>query len=202
VLLFDEMEKAHSDIYDFLLGAFDYGMITGSKGQKASLREAVVIMTSNLGSSTANDNRAAIGFGGRDESREVADIHARGLKAVRNHFRTEFLNRVDEIVQFRSLNKEELDAVLQLRLDRFIASLSGMRVSFSLGPRLRTQMVEEALASKMGARELVRRTFRDKIEDVFTEALRSGQYMPGAHYEIELGGNENPVCLRREIGNA
>jgi ATP-dependent Clp protease ATP-binding subunit ClpA len=71
-----------------------------------------------------------------------------------------------------------------------------------LGPRLRTQMVDEAVASKMGARELVQRTFRTQIEDVFTEALRTGMYRPSAHYEIELDVTGVASCIRREVGNA
>lgn len=193
VLLLDEIEKAHPRVYDFLLGALDYGVVTSSQGQKTSLLEAVVIMTSNIGSGAR-----AIGFIEEERGDERA---ARGrASAVHSHFasRPEFLNRLDGVIEFSPLSLAELDAVLELRLRAYAAAYERIGLHIELGSRLRSQMVAEAYASGLGARELTARRFNAEVEDRVAEALLAGAYTRGASLRIELDGTGRPNLERRE----
>lgn len=196
VLLFDEIEKAHPAVYDYLLAMFDDGKVVSNKGKTYSVSRFLCIMTSNLGSQAAAQARkGAIGFGQRDDDADkiaarFAEIRDRALK---EHFTEEFRNRIDAIVHFDPLSTVELDQLLDLRLASFATDLANYRLGFELGPRMRAAMVAEAEASGMGGRELIMRIFPREIEDRFTDVLLSGSYRPGTHYLLELDEIGRPV---------
>jgi MoxR-like ATPase len=193
VLLLDEIEKAHPRVYDFLLGLLDYGVVTSGKGEKVSLREAVVIMTTNIGAGAKS-----LGFLGAGDTLDSRASAAR-TSAVRAHFasRPEFVNRLDGIIEFSALSPSELDAVLGIRLGAYTLAHERAGIHLELGPALRARMVAEAAASGLGGRELTTRQFNTEIEDRVTEALLHGAYTRGMTMKIELdeAGFGQLVCL-------
>jgi len=188
VLLLDEFEKANPSIHDLFLSAFDYGFITGSKGESLDLRYSIVVMTSNIGVREANEatSRNGLGFGtemGRDRAAEAAAVRS---KAVRDRFAPEFLNRLDAIVEFSALSRDDLERILDLRISDYARVLASAGMTLTVGPRLRSEMIDEALASGMGARDLCLRQFSARVEDPVTTAVAGDLYQRGATFEIEL----------------
>lgn len=186
VLLLDEFEKAHDSVQARFLAAFDKGIFTGSKGEKIDLRDSIVIMTSNIGVREASDAAAkhGLGFGSEMADRSSAASSARTI-ALNARFSPEFRNRVDGIVEFADLSAVEMSAVLEIRVRDYAAKLRDAGLNIEVGPRLRERMVGEALASGMGARELVRRRFDHEVEDRVTRALLDGMYARGVTFTIE-----------------
>jgi ATP-dependent Clp protease ATP-binding subunit ClpC len=202
VLLLDEIEKADNYLYDFFLGALDYGVITASNsGEKVSLQEWVIIFTSNTGSGEGEMARAkhALGFlAAGDDPMARAGLARRA--AIKSHFaaRPEFVNRLDAIVEFEDLAAGDLAEILRLRFRDYAAEFAGIGLRLRLGPILADQMVKAALASGMGARELVTRQFAARVEDRVSAGLLAGMYQRGAHFLIEADPGSGLSSLVRE----
>ena len=190
VLLLDEIEKASERVLDFLLGALDYGEITSGKGEKVSLLDSIIIMTSNLGGVDASEarRRRSLGFpSGALADRTSLSAAARHA-AIERHFlsRPEFVNRLDAIIEFADLSAADLEQILALRLATYQVGCTFAGLTIELGPRLRERMIADAVASGLGARELVTRSFNTEVEDRVSAALLAGQYRRGAIFRIEL----------------
>lgn len=201
VLLLDEFEKANSSIHDLFLAAFDCGTVVGSKGEVLDLRDCIVIMTSNIGvrDATFSVNKGRLGFGGENGRDRAAEASAIRSGAVRTAFAPEFLNRVDAVVEFSDLSRDELAAILDLKVADYATVLAGAGIHLSVGPAIRGRMVDEAVASKMGARDLVLRQFAACVEDPVTKALADDLYQRGATFEIEDAAGV-PTLVRRLPG--
>ncbi|MCH7789722.1 MAG: AAA family ATPase, partial [Acidobacteria bacterium] len=173
VVLFDEIEKAHVDVQDILLQIMEDGKLTDSQGRSVNFRNVVLILTSNLGT---KDLHKLTGFIHKDGSTSVLDrMKERMDEALKNHFRPEFLNRLDDIIYFRELTLEEVGEIVDLMLDRVEVQLA----SQGLGLRL-TQPAKEFLAKdgydpELGARPL-RRSMLRLLEDPLSEMLLYKQY--------------------------
>ena len=201
VLLLDEIEKADSHLYDFFLGALDYGIVSAANsGEKVSLREWVIIFTSNVGSGdgAAARGRHSLGFSASGDDPVRRSAAARSA-AIKDHFvsRPEFVNRLDAIVEFEDLAASELAAILALHFDAYAAEFASIGMRLCLGPALAGQMVEAALRSGMGARELVTRQFHTCVEDRVNAALLAGMYQRGASYMLELKDGGLPALVRQ-----
>ena len=202
VLLLDEIEKAHPSVYDLFLSAFDYGIVTGGRGERLDLRECVIVMTSNVGVREATEAAARRGIGfGADARDAAADAAAARDRALRARFAPEFLNRLDAVVAFEELGADDLARILDLRLAAYDASLRAAGLGVAAGPRLRARMVASALASGMGGRDLVLRQFGAEIEDRVTRALVDGLYHRGAVLEIE-DDEDGATRVRRRLPGA
>ena len=192
VLLFDEIEKAHWAVHDFLLGALDSGVVHGAKGERATLWNSIVVMTSNLGSRAADHLRKPLGFGAEAPAGSARESAIRRLRdsAIGNTFRPEFMNRLDAVVHFDPLGRDQLDRILEIKLAALDADwLARYRMSFELGPRMRSHIVEEA-ATSFGAGRSIERALERQVYDRLTDALLDDGYEPGASYHLELDGNE------------
>jgi hypothetical protein len=206
VLLLDEIEKADNYLYDFFLGALDYGVVTASNsGEKVSLAEWVIIFTSNIGSGEGEMARGkhALGFlaAGDDPSARAGLARS---SAIKRHFasRPEFVNRLDAIVEFEDLAAGDLAEILRLRFADYAAEFAGIGLHLRLGPILADQMVQAALASGLGARDLVKRQFNVRVEDRVSAALLAGLYRRGAHFLIEADPLSGVSALVREPATA
>jgi len=166
VLLLDEIEKAHPDVFNVLLQLLDDGRLTDGQGRVVDFKNVVIIMTSNVGSQFLTD--------GIDE--EIAAERAMG--ALRESFRPEFINRIDEIVVFRRLTREQIDAIVDLRLETVIDRVAERGVDLEVTPAARRVLGDEGYDPVFGARPLAR-VIRKRVEDELARGLLGGAFREG-----------------------
>ncbi len=175
VILFDEIEKAHPDVFNILLQILDDGRLTDSKGRTVDFKNSVIIMTSNVGASTIKKQRT-LGFTSDstdEEKNEYDRMKEYVLAELKKTFRPEFLNRIDEIVVFHSLNKEHIKQIVSLMIDNLSKRLDQMNIKIELDEKAKDLLAEEGFDSLYGARPL-QREIRRKIEDKLSEELLKG----------------------------
>ena len=180
IILLDEIEKAHPDVFNILLQVLDDGKLTDSQGNTVSFANTIIIMTSNAGS---NLNTNSIGFGKQTvDKNKIED----SLKDV---FRPEFLNRIDEIIVFNSLNKEELLQIVDLMLKDTIKALKAKDISFEISNSAKQFILDKGTNIKFGARPL-RRAIQRYLEDEISEKILKGELTNGQTIKINLSNNE------------
>jgi ATP-dependent Clp protease ATP-binding subunit ClpB len=168
VVLFDEIEKAHHDVFNLLLQVLDEGRLTDSHGRTVDFRNAVLIMTSNIGSAEILEalQGSRIGFRGRSgtgEPESFAAVKERVLEKLRKHCTPEFINRVDSVVVFRGLSKDELTAIVDLQLERLIRRLEERSVALVLTPDAKRWLADAGYNPVYGARPL-KRVIQSELE--------------------------------------
>jgi ATP-dependent Clp protease ATP-binding subunit ClpA len=183
VLLLDEIEKAHPDVFNVLLQVMDHGTLTDNNGRKADFRNVIIIMTTNAGAETMN--RAAIGFtNAREQGDEMADI--------KRLFTPEFRNRLDAVVSFRALNEEIILRVV----DKFLLQLEGQlaekKVEATFTDALRRYLAKKGFDPLMGARPM-QRLIQDTIRRALADELLFGRLLEGGRLTVDLGEDEKPV---------
>jgi ATP-dependent Clp protease ATP-binding subunit ClpB len=178
VVLFDEIEKAHMDVFNVLLQILDDGRITDSQGRTVDFKNTVLIMTSNLGAPLLLDGLDQEG----NLTPEVQDAVMRELRAT---FRPEFLNRLDETVLFKPLQKEELMSILDLMLRSIEDRLSEKQVTMALTDEAKELLLREGYDPAFGARPL-RRYLQRTLETLLARAIISGEVQDGDHVTIEV----------------
>jgi ATP-dependent Clp protease ATP-binding subunit ClpB len=190
VVLFDEIEKAHSDIFNTLLQVLDDGRLTDAQGRTVDFRNTVVIMTSNIGSPYLLEGLTPDG--------EIAeDARARVLAELRDHFRPEFLNRVDDVVLFKPLTRTEIERIVVLQLEDVRRRLADRRIDLVLTEDARRLIAEAGYDPVYGARPL-RRYIQREVETRIARGLLSGQIVDGARVTLDVGAHglelhaENP----------
>ncbi|MCD5408988.1 ATP-dependent Clp protease ATP-binding subunit [Candidatus Bipolaricaulota bacterium] len=191
VVLFDEIEKAHRDVFNILLQVMDDGILTDSQGHKVDFRNTVLIMTSNVGSKLITD-RTALGFGSEDVDSEdtYKDMKSRVMGEVRKLFSPEFLNRLDDIIVFHSLTKEQVGQIAELLLGRLRGRLKEEHdIELVLSDSARELLIEKGYDPKYGARPL-RRTIERLIEDPISERILTKEFPPGSTVVVEAEGEE------------
>ncbi|MGH6994011.1 MAG: AAA family ATPase, partial [Caulobacteraceae bacterium] len=186
VVLFDEIEKAHPDVFNVLLQVLDDGRLTDGQGRTVDFRNTLIVMTSNLGS----EFLAAQG-----EGEEVDAVRPMVMEAVRRHFRPEFLNRIDEIILFHRLGREQMDAIVKIQLQRVDRLLEGRRMAIAVDPAALHWLGERGYDPVYGARPL-RRVIQKELIDPIARKLLAGDFVDGAIIEATAG----PEGL--EIGKA
>ena len=174
VLLFDEIEKAHPDVFNILLQILEDGRLTDGKGRKVDFRNTVLVMTSNVGST------ALFALGGQDPARAHKEAH----EALRAAFRPEFLNRVDDIVLFNPLGREQLEKIVDLQLARVTALLASRNVRIELTPAARALVLAEGFDPAYGARPL-RRAVQRLVQDPLAIEILEGRVLPGAVVRVD-----------------
>ncbi len=180
IILLDEIEKAHPDLFNILLQVLDDGKLTDSQGNTVSFANTIIIMTSNAGS---NLNTNSIGFGKQTvDKNKIED----SLKDV---FRPEFLNRIDEIIVFNSLNKDELLQIVDLMLKDTIKALKAKDISFEISNSAKQFILDKGTNIKFGARPL-RRAIQRYLEDEISEKILKGELTNGQTIKINLSNNE------------
>ncbi|MEO8463671.1 MAG: ATP-dependent chaperone ClpB [Chloroflexota bacterium] len=175
VILLDEIEKAHPDVFNVLLQVLDDGRLTDGQGRTVDFKNTVVIMTSNIGSAAI---AAQAGSSRNDEGHDA--MQQQVMEALRGHFRPEFLNRVDEVIVFHALSDADLAAIVGLLVDDLIRRVSSQDVTLELTPAARSLIVREGHDPAYGARPL-KRTIQRLLENPFARALVEGRFKPGDH---------------------
>jgi len=186
VILFDEVEKAHPDVFNILLQVLDEGRLTDSQGRTVDFRNALIVMTSNLGS----EFLAAQGEG--DETDTVRHLV---MEVVRKHFRPEFLNRIDDIILFKRLGRDQMDSIVRIQLGRVEKLLAGRRMAMSVDAAALHWLGERGYDSAYGARPL-KRVIQKELIDPIARKLLAGDFADGAM--IKVGAGEDGL----EIGRA
>ncbi len=177
VVLFDEIEKAHEDVWGLLLQIMEDGRLTDSSGRRADFRNTIVVMTSNVGAKSITDDRPALGFSGGEED---AESHARTavMAELKQTFRPEFLNRVDDIIIFRRLTRENVKKIASGLLDAVIGRMHGLGVELRITEEALNRIAEKGFDPAYGARPL-RRLIRTEVEDTAAELLLAGTLQEG-----------------------
>ncbi|MFD1359605.1 ATP-dependent protease ATP-binding subunit ClpC [Fictibacillus halophilus] len=188
VILLDEIEKAHPEVFNILLQVLEDGRLTDSKGRTVDFRNTVVIMTSNVGASTLKRNRS-LGFAVHNEGQKYNDMKSKVMDELKRAFRPEFLNRIDEIIVFHSLEKEHLLRIVGLMADSLKKRLSDQGIEIELSQAALEKITEEGYDPDYGARPL-RRALQRKIEDRLSEELLKGNINKGQTVKIDVEEND------------
>ena len=185
VILFDEIEKAHPEVFNILLQVMEDGRLTDSKGRTVDFRNTVLIMTSNLGASEMKKT-AALGFGREKTDKDNFEaMKARVLEAMKKAFKPEFLNRLDEAIVFHSLNEEHIKEIVVLMLKEIEGRLAENQMTLEVSPEAKNFLVKEGYDSAYGARPL-RRAIQRLIEDPLADELLKGQFKNGDKIIVEF----------------
>ena len=182
VLLFDEVEKAHPDIFNVLLQVLDDGQLTDSKGRKVDFSNTIIIMTSNLGATSLRDDKT-VGFGARDIRLDHANMEKRMLEELKKAYRPECINRIDEKVVFHSLSAEDMQEVVKVMVKPLIASLAAKGIELKFQASALKLLAQEGYDVEMGARPL-RRTLQTQVEDKLSELLLTGDLTTGQTLKV------------------
>ena len=188
VVLFDEIEKAHPDVFNMLLQILDDGRLTDSNGRVVSFRNCVIVMTSNAGAHAINEGRV-LGFGGGDVSNHYEGMRTRVMEELKRVFRPEFLNRVDEIVVFHALSEKEIHKIAALMLGQMNGRLKQLGVIMEYNDDVVKLLAESGYDEKLGARPL-RRAIQRRVEDALSEALIAGKLKLGDSVKAEVSDGE------------
>lgn len=192
VVLFDEAEKAHPDVFNLLLQVLDDGYITDAKGRRVDFRNTIIIMTSNLGATQLQDEKE-VGFGARDMSQDYDAMVVAINQQLKLHFRPEFLNRIDETVVFHSLQKDELHTIVKLMSQGLQKRVAEQGINLKITPAAIDVVASEGYDPTYGARPL-RRALQRLIEDPLSMALLSDQLKPGDN--VVVGAHQGKITLK------
>lgn len=182
VVLFDEIEKAHPDVFNILLQVLDDGRLTDNQGRTVDFKNTVIIMTSNIGSQELIE-----GIDGEGNLSESARAEVSGL--LKRHFRPEFLNRIDEIVLFTPLQREEIKRIIDVSIEEIVERLEDRNISIELSEKAKEQILEEAYTVQYGARP-VKRYIQNHIETKLSRALIAGEIMDGDALIVDYDGED------------
>ena len=186
VILFDEIEKAHPDVFNILLQVLDDGHITDSQGRKVDFKNTIIIMTSNAGAQSIVEPKK-LGFASTDDEKVNYDrMKDSVMEEVRRIFKPEFLNRIDDIIVFRSLNKEDMKQIVSLMLNEVMQRCAKqMDITLKVRDSVKAYIVEKAYEPKYGARPL-RRKIQNEIEDQLAEEILDGKVKKGDTVNVSV----------------
>jgi ATP-dependent Clp protease ATP-binding subunit ClpC len=177
VVLFDEVEKAHPDVFNALLQILEDGRLTDAQGKQVDFKNTVLIMTSNLG--TRNLGAQALGFAAKDDDRDTyARMKDQVDEELKRHFRPEFLNRIDEVIVFHQLTREQVKTIVDLLMKRVKEQMKSKDLDIELTDDAKTWLADKGYDAALGARPL-RRTIQREIEDVLSERILMGDFRAG-----------------------
>ncbi len=206
IVVFDEIEKAHPDAHNMLLQIMEEGHLSDAKGRKVDFRNAIIVMTSNIGAKEIS--QATLGFQiQRDVEMEerisYREMRKELTKKLKQHFRPEFVNRLDSVIVFRSLNREDIQQIVVLELDKVSERLQEHEIELSITPEASKVIAELGYNPEMGARPL-RRVIQQKVEDPLSDALLSGTFKAGdtVLVDVEILEDETDIILRADHGES
>lgn len=201
VILFDEIEKAHPDLFNLFLPAIDEGFITDAKGNKLNFRDSIIIMTTNLGNGdiTAEMQSASVGFSKKTDGplpREA--VEKATLKAIRKHFRPEFINRFDKTIVFNYLTQEDYFKIAELELNAIQRKLDKRGCTLEFDESAIAAMVKDGVNHTQGARGLAQ-IRRDRIEDILATLMLNGRYPRGTVFQLTHESDNYRISAHRPV---
>ena len=184
VLLLDEIEKAHPDVFNVLLQVLDDGRLTDGKGRVVSFKNTVVIMTSNLGSEWIAE----------DTTREEAEIKAKIEEALRRHFRPEFFNRIDDVIVFHRLTREEIEEIVEIQLQILARTVADRGIRLTWTPAARRVLAARGYDPTFGARPL-KRLIQKEVSDALANEILKNALVTGDTAELTVGKDKETLTL-------
>jgi ATP-dependent Clp protease ATP-binding subunit ClpC len=190
VILFDEIEKAHPNIFNTMLQIFDEGHLTDGTGRKVDFRNTVIIMTSNVGSRNITERVSQVGFNTPSKDNNIAlTPNVEYRKALERTFAPEFLNRIDDIVCFRSLSLDDIEQIIELEIGKILVRASAMGYNVKITPEAKRRLATLGYESRYGARAL-RRTLLEHIEEPLSSLIINGELTSGREVTIDDNGEQ------------
>jgi ATP-dependent Clp protease ATP-binding subunit ClpC len=197
VVLLDEMEKAHPDVFNILLQVLEDGRLTDSKGRTVDFRNTIIIMTSNVGADALKRNKY-VGFNIQDGNQQYKDMKSKVMDELKKAFRPEFLNRIDEIIVFHSLEKDHLKQIVRLMADTLVKRLKEQDIDLELTEAAIEKIAAEGFDLEYGARPL-RRALQKHIEDRLSEELLKGTIAKGQKVAVDVKDGEFVVLSKQAV---
>jgi ATP-dependent Clp protease ATP-binding subunit ClpC len=194
VILFDEVEKAHKDVFTILLQILDDGHVTDSLGRKINFKNTLIILTSNLGVKKLQDFGTGIGFSSNTYSNEEAKKQML-MKEMKNFFSPEFVNRIDDTIVFNSLSQDDIKKITDIELKKLVTRLVDMKYNISYDDTLVEYLAKIGYDEMYGARPL-KRAIQDKVEDLLSEEVLTGKLIEGKNYLIKVV-DENVIIQKK-----
>jgi ATP-dependent Clp protease ATP-binding subunit ClpB len=185
VVLFDEIEKAHHDVFNVLLQVLDDGRLTDGQGRTVDFRNVIVIMTSNIGSPIIQEYFQE----GKMSAKDYAEMEERVKAELKRHFRPEFLNRVDDVIIFHSLDQEQLAQIVEIQLKRLEKRLAQQQLTLDLDKTAKQLLARDGYDPQFGARPL-KRAIQEKLLDPLSIKLLEGEFKPGDMIKVAAKGDE------------
>ncbi|QDW26071.1 ATP-dependent Clp protease ATP-binding subunit [Pedobacter sp. KBS0701] len=200
VILLDEIEKAHPDVFNILLQVLDEGQLTDSLGRKVDFRNTIIIMTSNIGARQLKDFGQGVGFSTSAKTNQ-ADSHSRGVieSALKRAFAPEFLNRVDDVVVFNSLGKEEIFRIIDIELKALFGRVHTLGYEIALTDNAKEYIADKGFDSNFGARPL-KRAIQKYLEDPIAEEILKGELTEGDVLEIDYDKTTELISINHKKG--
>jgi ATP-dependent Clp protease ATP-binding subunit ClpC len=191
VVLLDEIEKAHSEVHNILLQLFDEGRLTDGKGRLVDFTNTVIIATSNIGSQMIQDNMKA-----DSKQLDYPALRDRLMEVLRHHFKPEFLNRVDEVVVFHALGREQIRRIVDLQLQRVQRTAAAQNIELSFDDALRDHLARVGYDPEFGAR-MLKRKIRMEVESELADSLLRGDVRSGDAVEIDWDASEKAIRVKK-----
>jgi len=185
VIIFDEIEKAHPEVSDILLQILDEGSLTDARGVKVDFKNAVIVITSNIGSSQISSKRASIGFGGVSAEEKNKDNKEIIMNAIKEHFRPEFLNRIDNVVVFKGLGEDSCKVIASHMLNEVSERIKQYEINVSFDESVLDAVVTNGFDEKMGARN-IKREIQTLVEDNIADAVINEEILKNEHYVMKI----------------
>lgn len=198
VVLLDEIEKAHPDVFNMLLQVLDDGYLTDSLGRKIDFRNTIIIMTSNIGSRKLKDFGTGVGFGTASQKLQE-DANARSVieNALKKAFAPEFLNRIDDVVVFNALEKEDISKIIDIELEKLILRIKEIGYTFKLSQAAKDYIADKGFDKQYGARPL-KRAIQKYIEDALAEKIITSKIAEGDKISMDLDSKSNELTIKIE----
>jgi ATP-dependent Clp protease ATP-binding subunit ClpC len=196
VVLLDEIEKAHPDVFNILLQILDDGFITDSLGRKINFRNTIIIMTSNIGARQLKDFGSGVGFG-TSSKKEQADENAKSVieGALKKSFAPEFLNRIDDVIVFNALERADIHAIIDIELSKLLSRIADLGYTLNLSEKAKDYIADKGFDKKYGARPL-NRAIQKYIEDALAEEIVNSKLSEGDTISMDLDDEKNELTIK------
>ena len=200
VVLLDEIEKAHPDVFNMLLQVLDDGHITDSLGRKIDFSNTIIIMTSNIGARKVKEFGGGVGFG-TSSKKEQEDAHVKGIieGALKKSFAPEFLNRIDDVIIFNSLEREDIHKIIDIELEKLLNRIADLGYKLILSEDAKDYIADKGFDKKYGARPL-KRAIQKYIEDALAEEIVNSKLDEGDTITMDLNEKKNELIINIEKG--
>jgi len=197
VVLFDEIEKAHPDVFNTMLQILDDGRLTDGQGRTVNFKNTVIIMTSNVGSSIIHES-GPMGFSVNAKNGKHDDVRKRLLDALRQTFRPEFLNRVDDIIVFNPLSREHLSKIIDIQLNRVTGLLAARGITLEITQPAKDAIMSDGYDPNYGARPM-KRSIQRLIQDPLAKQLLEGKFLAGDTIVVDAGADKQLTFNKAEV---
>jgi ATP-dependent Clp protease ATP-binding subunit ClpA len=196
VVLFDEIEKAHPEVFNMMLQILDDGRLTDGQGRTVSFKNVVIVMTSNVGTGMVEKN--TIGFSVHGKDKRTDETRRRLMDALREQFRPEFLNRVDDIIVFNSLTTEHLGLIVDIQLRNVAKLLKDRNVGLEVTPAAKNRLISEGYDAQYGARPM-KRAIQRLVQDPLALKLINGDFSEGDTVLVDAGTPEGGLVFTKQV---